>query len=98
MLTYCLSSSLFHLKQWQQDHGGASWPVLPMEFPEHTPFLPVEPDNTGRWTAHNPAVWRRLDPILRLVTRFLNHSAATDWVCYSIAIKAFPSGCSWLTS
>lgn len=71
---------LFERVQWQLYHPGATWPVLNIEFPQHEPFFPIEPDNTMLWTADNPAVWRRLDPILRLCTRFLNHSAATCWL------------------
>ncbi|KAF7863028.1 hypothetical protein EAF04_007111 [Stromatinia cepivora] len=71
---------LFGRKQWQLHHTGAIWPVIHMEFPQNEPFFPIEPDNTMLWTADNPAVWRRLDPILRLCTRFLNHSGATCWL------------------
>ncbi|ESZ95797.1 hypothetical protein SBOR_3814 [Sclerotinia borealis F-4128] len=71
---------LFEIQQWQPHHTSDIWPVLRMEFPPHKPFFPLEPDNTGFWTAENPAVWRRLDQILRLCTRFLNHSGATCWL------------------
>ncbi|TEY50781.1 hypothetical protein BOTCAL_0273g00130 [Botryotinia calthae] len=74
------SSPLFELDQWQPRHTLETWLVIQMEFPPHKPFFPVEPDNTGLWTADNPAVWRRLDPILRLCTRFLHHPAATCWI------------------
>ncbi|KAK6606270.1 hypothetical protein H4I96_04732 [Botrytis cinerea] len=70
---------IFQLNQWQPPHTLETWPIIRMEFPPHKPFFPIEPDNTGLWTADNPAVWRRLDPILRLCTRLLHHSAATCW-------------------
>ncbi|KAF7900508.1 uncharacterized protein EAF01_007810 [Botrytis porri] len=71
---------LFEIDQWQPRHTLETWPVIQMDFPSHKPFFPIEPDNTGVWTADNPAVWRRLDPVLRLCTRFLHHSAATCWL------------------
>ncbi|ATZ51803.1 hypothetical protein BCIN_07g03740 [Botrytis cinerea B05.10] len=71
---------IFQLNQWQPPHTLETWPIIRMEFPPHKPFFPIEPDNTGLWTADNPAVWRRLDPILRLCTRLLHHSAATCWL------------------
>ncbi|KAI9649466.1 hypothetical protein NHQ30_002042 [Ciborinia camelliae] len=71
---------LFDLELWESYRTGDIRPVLPIEFPQHESFFPLEPDNTMFWTAHNPAVWRRLDPILRLCTRFLNHSSAASWL------------------
>ncbi|RAL64160.1 hypothetical protein DID88_002053 [Monilinia fructigena] len=71
---------LFAIQQWQSEHTGETWRILCMEFTEHESFLPIEEDNTMLWTANNPAVWRRLEPILKLCSRFLHHSTATTWL------------------
>lgn len=66
-------------------------PCVQMKFPPHEPFFPIEEDNTLLWTADNPAVWRRLEPILKLFTRFLHHSSATCWVCLPlVAVDDLP--------
>jgi hypothetical protein len=53
--------------------------------------LPVEHyslgnDNTGIWAASNPVVWRALDPVLRLVTKFLSNYHTLPWVRFHLCI------------
>lgn len=55
--------------------------LLPMDLSDECYSDPDEAAiNTGLWTAINPLVWKKIEPVLRLVTRFLTEIHTSIWV------------------
>jgi hypothetical protein len=69
--------SIFAQDNWEED--------IPPQFAGKRKLDPVGKDHNNRlrdgyWTAHNPLVWKALEPSLKLASKFVENAHIFPWV------------------